>query len=177
MNELHKSGALIAIIIIFIIALIGYTYILETSNQNPDQSTPTPTPTPSPTGNGANLIVNIQELGFGTDGGLRLLITGNITNSGTQTAYNVGLHIQTWFSDGSKGLDKNVTLNKQLIWILPPESVNIAMGETYTLTSRWFPERLNLSVPGEFWLDEWGEVYPYDLISTYLITPFWDDIP
>ena len=123
----------------------------------------------------ANLKINVEELSFRTDSGLVLLIKGNITNIGDQTAYNVKLHIQTWFSNGSEGVDTTVTLNKQLVWILPFEAVNITSGDTYTLTSRWFPENLVVSVPGEFWLDSEGYVYPYDLVSSYVITPIWDN--
>lgn len=186
--------AIIGVLLIAIIAIVSATslayYIAIQSDQTQDNPSPTPTPspeptqspvatpTPEPTGKGpANLIVNADELSFRTDGGLRLLIEGNITNLGAQTAYNVRLRIQTWFSNGSKGMDTTVTLNNQLIWILPFEAVNITGGVTYGLTSRWFPEGLIVSVPGEFWLDESGAVYPYDLISSYIITPLWDDTP
>ena len=74
-------------------------------------------------------------------------------------------------------MDTTVTLSNQLIWILPFDTVNMTGGDTFTLTSGWFPEGLVVSVPGEFWLDEWGYVYPYDLISSYVITPLWDDKP
>jgi len=180
---------LIAIITIVFATSIAYYIAVQTDQtQNNTFPTPTPspeptqspatTPTPKPTGKGlANLIVNVEKLSFRSDGGMRLLIKGNITNLGAQTAYNVRLRIQTWFPNGSEGMDTTVTLNNQLIWILPFEAVNITGGDTYTLTSRWFPENLVVSVPGEFWLDESGAVYPYDLISSYLITPLWDDTP
>ena len=194
LSQLDKKiiGTLL-IALIAIVSTVSLSYfLLSQPNQTPNNPSPTPTPspeptptqspattpTPRPTGEGlANLIINVKELSFATDGGLRLLIAGNITNTGAQTAYNVRLHIQTWFSDGSKGMDTIVTLNKQLVWILPFDAVNITSGETFTLTSRWFPERLVVAVPGEFWLDDEGYVYPYDLISSYVITPLWEDTP
>jgi len=191
---LDKS--IIGVLLIAILAIVSATslayYVAVQSDQTQNNPSPTPrsspeptptqspiaTPTPKPTGKGiAKLIVSIEELSFASDGGMRLLIKGNITNLGAQTAYNVRLRVQTWFSNGSEGIDTTVTLNNQLIWIMPFEAVNIASGDTYRLTSRWFPENLVLSVPGEFWLNESGTVYPYDLVSSYVITPLWDDTP
>jgi hypothetical protein len=122
----------------------------------------------------ANLTCDIHGLSFVTDGGLRLLVSGDVINTGAQTAYGVELHIETWFPDGRKGLDEIVKLNQEIYFILPAKPVNIVGGESYTLTSRWF-SGLVVSVSGIFWLDEWGKDYPYDLISSYKITPIWSD--
>lgn len=141
-----------------------------TPSPEPKQS-PVATPTPEPTGEEpSNLRVNVEELSFLTDGGLRLLIVGNITNTGAHTVSNVRLHIQTWFSDGSEGMDIIETLNGEVVWTQPFRAVNIDSGETFRLTSRWFPRGLVVSVPTEFWLDPSGEEYPYKLISSYRIT-------
>jgi len=49
MDEHHKIGLIIALIIVLGIPLIGFVYLKEiTNNQNPDQPTPTPTLTPTP---------------------------------------------------------------------------------------------------------------------------------
>ena len=49
MDEHHKIGLIIALIIVLGISLIGFVYLKEiTNNQNPDQPTPTPTLTPTP---------------------------------------------------------------------------------------------------------------------------------
>jgi len=178
---------LIAVILIVLTASLSY-FLLGQPNQTQNNPSPSPTPSPQPTQSPAatptpkptgeepaDLTINVEELSFRTDGGLRLLIKGKITNTGDQTAYNVKLHIQTWFSNGSKGMDKTVTLNKQTLWILPFEAVNITGGDWYRLDNRWFPENLVVDVPTEFWLDVGGYVYPYDLISSYLITPLWDN--
>jgi hypothetical protein len=155
----------------------------ETSTNPEPESTVEPEPTPEPepasvntldADSPANLTCDIHGLSFVTDGGLRLLVSGDIINTGAQTAYGVELHIETWFPDGRKGLDEFVKLNKEIYFILPAKPVNIAGGESYTLTSRWF-SGLVVSVPGMFWLDEWGKEYPYDLISSYEITPIWSD--
>lgn len=189
MSELHKIGIIVGLLIVLVVSLIGFVYLQEeTINQNPDQPTPTPspmdtpgptkTPTPTTTPNPnlqgpANLTINVKNLRFGTDGGLLLIVIGDITNNGAKTAYNVSIHVQTWFPDGRKGIDSIERLNRELFWVNPFRQVNIAGGETYTLTSRFFSGEL-VSVPGEFWLDGLGEVYPYDLIYSYLITPIWD---
>jgi hypothetical protein len=148
-----------------------------TPMSTPPTSTPYPTTTPVPNGGlPANLVCNVNRLDFIADGGLRLLIYADIVNTGTQTAYNVSLHIETWFSDGAKGIDDFVRLNDEVFWILPFKQVDIAGGETYSLKSRYF-SALEYSVPYEFWLDEHGTVFPYDLISSYVITPLWDNAP
>ena len=139
--------------------------------------TPTPTPKPTPIeGSPANLVINAKGLDFTTDGGLVLLVYADIENTGDNTAYNVSLHIQTWFSDGSKGIDEIVRINSEIyrFWIF--SELNILGGETYSLRSRWHGA-LAYRVPGIFWLDGKGEVYPYDLISSYVVTPLWDDTP
>ena len=183
-----KLGGSILVTLIAIVFTVSLSYYTSTNQSNVPSPTPTPspeptqspaaTPTPEPAGEEpANLIINVEELSFRTDSGLKLLIKGNITNTGDQTAYNVKLHIQTWFSNGSKGMDTIETLNGQLVWILPFDAVNITGGDTYTLDNRWFPHNLVVSVPSEFWLDSEGYVYPYDLISSYIITPIWDNTP
>lgn len=49
MDEYHKIGLIIALIIVLIISLIGFVYLQEiTNNHNPEQPKPTPTPTPTP---------------------------------------------------------------------------------------------------------------------------------
>jgi hypothetical protein len=181
---------LIALIVIVLTASLSY-FLLGQPNQTPNNHSPTPTPSPEPTQSPtatptpkpagdepANLTINVEELNFRTDSGLVLLIKGNITNTGDQTAYNVKLHIQTWFPNGTKGMDKTTeTLNRQTLWLLPFAAVNITGGDWYRLNNRWFPDNLVVSVPREFWLDTDGYVYPYDLISSYVITPLWDDAP
>lgn len=180
---------LIALIVIVLTASLSY-FLLGQPNQTPNNLSPTPTsspeptqspaatPTPQPTGEEpANLTINVEELSFRTDSGLKLLIKGTITNIGDKTAYNVKLHIQTWYSNGSKGMDTTVTLNKQTLWLLPFDAVNITGGDWYRLNNRWFPDNLVVDVPSKFWLDAGGYVYLYDLISTYVITPLWDDAP
>ena len=155
---------------------VSLSYYISTRSDQ--KSVPSPTPTPTPTGEEpANLTANIEELSFRTQGGLKLLIKGIITITGDQTAYNVKLRIQTWFSNGSKGLDVIEIINKQTLWLLPFESVNITGGDFYRLNNRWFPENLVVPVPTEFWLDSEGYVYPYDLIFSYVITPIWNDTP
>jgi hypothetical protein len=173
-KKLGGSFLITLIAIVFTVSLSYYT-----SNQSSVPSpTPTPTPISTPTGEEpANLTINVEELSFGTDNGLELLIKGKITNTGDLTAYNVKLRIKTWFSNGSKGMDTTVTLNRQTLWLLPFESVNITGGDWYRLNNRWFPDNLVVDVPSEFWLDNGGYVYPYDLISTYRITPLWDNTP
>jgi len=153
----------------------------STTNNEPTQTTSTETPketsTPPQTtiseGKSANLIIENTRMRFVTDGGLRLVVSGTISNTGEETARTVKLHIQTWFPDGKKGIDTTVTLNKEIYFIIPAKPVNIAGGESYTLTSRWFSGTV-VSVPGQYWLDEWGKVYPYDLISSYEVTPIWE---
>lgn len=126
--------SIIGVLLIAILAMVSATslayYLAVQSNQtqNNPSLTPTPspeptptklpiaTPTPKPKGKGiAKLIVSIEELSFASDGGMRLLIKGNIANLGAQTAYNVRLRVQTWFSNESEGIDTTVTLNNQLI--------------------------------------------------------------
>ena len=105
--------------LVFTVGLRYYTSTQSDRTGIPSPSlTPTPTPisTPNPTGEEpANLTANIEELSFGTDSGLKLLIKGIIINTGDQTAYNVKLHIQTWFSNGSKGMDMIEIINKQTL--------------------------------------------------------------
>ena len=122
------------------------------------------------------MICNVNRLDFITDGGLILLIYADIVNTGAKTAYNVSLHIETSFSDGAKGIDEIVRLNDEIIWIMPFRQVDIAGGETYSLKSRYY-SALVYSVPYQFWLDDMGTVFPYDLISSYVITPLWDNTP
>jgi hypothetical protein len=186
-----KIIGILLIAILAIVTAVGLAYWVfsqsnQTNNTVPNSPSPEPTPTqspaatptPIPTGEGpANLVINVKELSFATDSGLKLLIAGDITNTGAQTAYNVKLHIQTWFSNGSKGMDAIETLNREVVWFEPFRAVNITSGDTFTLTSRWFPKNLVVSVPREFWLDNEGYVYPYDLISSYVITPLWEDTP
>ncbi len=186
------AGAFLVTLLALIFAL-GLNYYLS-HGQNPSPSpspspkptpTPSPLPTPTPTaqftpipGTPANLSCNITRLEFITDGGLRLLIYGKIFNTGAQTAYNVGLHIETWFSNGTKGIDNVVMLNARdpTLWFEPFLRLDIPGGGTFTLRSRYY-EALEYNVPGQFWLDEWGEVFPNDLISAYKITPIWDNQP
>jgi hypothetical protein len=186
-NKLVAVGV-IALIVLTAVVLTEFAYLQDESDSSPTP-TPTPVPTPTPTtspaptatpvpngGTAANLVCYVDRLDFTTDCGLEFLIYVDIVNTGTQTAYNVSLHIGTWFSNGTKGIDDVVRLNNQVIWILQFVEVDIAGGETCSLKNRYF-SALVYSVPGEFWLDEWGEVYPHDLIATYSITPIWSDAP
>jgi hypothetical protein len=192
LSQLDKKiiGVLLIALIAIVVATTLSYFIFGQASQTSNNPSPTPTqspeptqspaatPTPEPTGEEpANLTINVEELSFRTDSGLKLLIKGKITNTGDQTAYNVKLHIQTWFSNGSKGMDTIETLNNELVWFEPFQAVNITGGDTYTLDNRWFPKNLVVSVPTEFWLDNEGYVYPYDLISSYVITPLWDSAP
>ena len=177
------------IILIAIVASVVTSYVTmlafyPTDKPNSPIPTPTPTITPSPTstpiptpqttptttqdGTPANLVCNVQSLGFVEDGGAYLNIRGDIGNTGGQTAYNVHLHIQTWYSDSTTGLDKIIRLNDETIWLNPFKQVDIRGGESYILKSRYF-EGMILSVNVE-------GIDRYDLISSYTITPIWDDM-
>jgi len=159
---MNKSIQYLVILIIAIVAIstvIYATIILSPPTPLPVDETP------------ANLVCTIRDLDFDIDGGLRLIISGYIENTGTQTAYNVSLHVQTWFPNGTLGLDVIEKLDDNWFLFSPSQPVNITGGESYGLNSRYYTGEV-ISVPySRFGLDIND---PYDLISTYKITPLWD---
>ena len=64
MDEHHKIGLILALIVVLVISLVGFVYLQElTSNQNPDLPTPTPTPTPVPSSTPTPVPTPVIDIG------------------------------------------------------------------------------------------------------------------
>jgi hypothetical protein len=147
------------------------------------ESTSTPTassepskPTPSPTSQiktSANLIVNCTlKLYWGDSGTPRLKVLGSIINTGTETAFNVTIHVLTWFFNGTEAISIDYKLSINDGHIAPSYPVNIAGNETYK--SGTLCGMRAFSIPNEIW-KTWQVGYVNnDCVSTYQVTASWD---
>lgn len=185
LSQLDKK--IIGILLIALLAIVftaSLSYFLSSQpNQTADIPSPMPTPIPTPTpttpeqtptptnpaGTSANLVVNCTlKIVWGDMGTPRLKVLGSITNVGTETAYNVTIHVRTWFSDGKEAITIDHKLNLYETGILPPYPVNIKPNETYS--GGTLVGMRTFEIPYEIRKD-WAQGYvDNDCISTYQIT-------
>jgi len=141
-------------------------YVTPTPSPTPEQTAtpepiPTPTPTPTPTPQAeipANLVVNCTlELAWVDIGKPHLKVLGSITNNGTETAYNVTIHVLTWFSNGTEAIRIDHKLNlydgHPMVQTAP---VNIKGNETYSAGT--LVGMRSFSIPQDIWND-WATGY------------------
>lgn len=189
MNKILGIGIIIALLANVAVMLIGFGYLQDEINQlKPDSdSSPTPPPTSTPTTTpptapeqtptptppvetSANLVVNCT-LKLVWETAPRLRVLGSITNVGTETAYNVTIHVRTWFSNGKEA----ITIDHKLLiayGLVPPSPVYIEGNETYRAGA--LVGMRSFEIPYEIRKD-WEQGYvDNDCISTYQVTASWD---
>jgi hypothetical protein len=175
--------AVIGMLLITILAIVTITslsyYIVSQPNQTQNTQTPTPlpeqTPTPTPpVETPADLVVDCTLKIDWEDGVPGLKVLGSITNVGAETAYNVTIHVRTWFSNGTEAITIDHKLNLHHgLYYTEPTPVNIESGETYRAGT--LVGLTNFDIPREIWAD-WEHIYvDNDCISTYIVTVSWDD--
>ena len=178
---MDKIAGILLIAILAIVTAVSLSYYAA-SQLNQTQNNPSPTPTPTPTLNpeqtptptppeetAADLVVNCTLKIDWEDGVPGLKVLGSITNVGTATAYNVTIHVRTWFSNGTEAIIIDHKLNR-FHGLLPPEPtpVNIDSGETYSAGT--IVGLTNFDIPYGIWAN-WAHGYvDNDCISTYKVT-------
>ena len=139
-----------------------------TSTPSPKPA-PTTTPTPTPAHVVTDCTLKIQWTDTGKP---QLKILGSITNTGTETAYNVVIHVQTWFSNGTEAIIIDHKLNLYDGHVTAPASVNLVGNETYN--SGLFAGMISFSIPSSIY-SKWAQGYvDNDCISVYKVTASWD---
>jgi hypothetical protein len=181
---LDKIAGILLIALLAIVAAVSISYYaLNQPNQNSNEPSPTPTPTPTLVPNQtptptpqiktpADLVVDCTLKIDWEDGVPGLKVLGSITNVGEETAYNVTIHVRTWFSNGTEAITIDHKLNLYH-GLVPSYPVDIEGGETYSAGT--LVGHTNFDIPYEIWKD-WPQWYvDNDCISTYQVTASWDD--
>ena len=165
--------------LVFTVSLRYYTSTQSDQTGIPSptpKSSPTPipeeTPRPTPIIIPADLVVNCTLEIFWADAP-RLRVLGSITNVGTETAYNVTIHVRTWFSNGTEAItiDIKLSLHHGITALFYP--IDIEGGETYR--SGTLVGVRTFYIPHEICAN-WEEDYiDNDCISRYIVTASWDE--
>jgi hypothetical protein len=103
----------------------------------------------------------------------RLKVSGSIKNEGTETAYNVTIHIRTWFSNGTGAIKIDYKLKLPETGIVATYPVNIEGNETFS--AGLFGGYRSFDIPHDIWADWERNYVDTDCISTYVVTASWDD--
>jgi hypothetical protein len=152
--------------------------------------TPTPTPnimptpthraSPPPILKSANLVLNCMlESGFYVSRNIdgkevpSIRVNGTLTNIGEETAYNITLHVISWFSNGTQSFITDLPL----IWevLVPPPFLRPSIKGNETLVMPQNDLSGVISVPDDVKGTDWTNATAYsDCISSYQITAIWD---
>jgi hypothetical protein len=172
------------IIVLLVTVLVGFSYLqneINVLNQHPT-ATPNPTPIQPVTGPPANLVIKIDYIEYRSMPQYHTAtfsVTGNITNIGTQTAYNVSIHTQVWAHDGSLVTDRFSYLSPyQPNYIEEPNTdLSLAGGVTYRFKS-FQSSTPPVLVVQSYWLDSSGKLTSTTMdVESYTVTPLWSDTP